>query len=199
MAKPNVSAQRIQKLRERTGAGIIDCKRALEEAGGDLERAVMLLRERGQKVAQAKQERLTREGQVGVYVHSNGKVAALVSVACETDFVARTDDFKTLAHDLALHVTALNPRYLKPENVPPDVVEAERQLYRRQLEGQRKPAAVQEKIIAGKLEKFYAEACLLRQPFVKDDSMTVEDLLKQAVAKLGENIQVTDFCRLTIV
>lgn len=194
---PEVDAKLVQTLREQTGAGIMECKRALAEARGDIRRAVEILRGRGQKVVQAKQDRETREGRLGVYVHTNGKVGAIVALACETDFVARTEDFQTLARDLAMQVTASVPRYLRPEDIPAEVVAAESEIYARQMEPG-KPASVREKIAAGKLEKFFAEVCLLKQPFIKDEGITVQQLLDRTVAKLGENIQITGFSRLTV-
>lgn len=173
----------------------MDAKRALEAADGDVAKAIDHLRRAGRKVAAAKSERAVTEGVVGAYIHANHKVGALVAVACETDFVARTDDFRQLAHDLAMHVAALNPQYLKPEDVPAEVVAKETDIYRAQLKAEGKPAAKWDTIIAGKLKKFYAEVCLLEQPFVKDDSKTIGQLIVEAVARLGENIQVRGFSR----
>jgi elongation factor Ts len=150
------------------------------------------------KMAAAKSERTVKEGVVGTYLHANGKVAALVAVACETDFVARTKDFQDLAHDLAVHVAAANPQYLQPSDVPADVVAKEREIYQQQLKTEGKPEKMWDNIIEGKLKKFYADTCLLNQTYVKDDSLTITELVQQGVAKLGENIQVVSFSRLAI-
>lgn len=191
-----IKNETIRQLRETTGASIMEIKRALEQTQGDLAKAVDVLRRQGKKIAHQKAGRTAREGIVGSYVHANGKVAALVSVACETDFVARNADFQELAHDLALHIAAMAPAYRSPEDVPTEIVEHEREIARDQMADQKKPAAVMEKIVQGKLEKFYAEHCLSEQPFVKDDSLTIGDLLEQAMAKLGEKIEVREFIRL---
>lgn len=191
-----ISIQDIQKLRELTGSGMMDAKRALTSAKGDLDAAVKELRRAGMKIAEKKQDRATKQGLVGHYVHTDGKIAALVAVACETDFVARTDDFVTLAHDLALHVAAMNPLYIDPEQVPSDIIEKEKTVYREQMIREGKPAHLVDKIIEGKIQTYYSAVCLMRQPFVKDDSKTVGDLVKEYVAKLGENIRITNFSRL---
>ncbi|MBI4089950.1 MAG: elongation factor Ts [Candidatus Kerfeldbacteria bacterium] len=193
-----VDVSTIAKLRQRTGVGVAAAKRALETAAGDFDRAIEILRKSGQKVADSKLGRATREGLVGHYVHVNGKIAALVVVTCETDFVARSEAFQTLAHDLALHVAAANPRFLRPEDVPAEVVAKEQEIYREQLTADRKPAAVLEKIVAGKLEKFFEETCLLRQRFVRDENLTVAQLVSTAVQQLGENIQIREFIRLSV-
>lgn len=180
----------IKKLREETGAGVLAAQKALVESQGDFNKAVMILRKSGQKVAATKVERATHEGVIGHYVHATGKVAALVAVACETDFVARSDAFRELAHDLALHAAAARPRYVRREEIPEDVLEREREVAQAELAAAKKPEAMWDKIIAGKLDKFAGEACFLEQPFVKDDSITVAQLVEQAIMKLGENIQV---------
>lgn len=194
----NITTTDIQKLREQTGVGMMDAKKALTAANGDMTTAIEALRKKGRKIAVAKSARAVKEGAVGTYLHTNGKIAALVAVACETDFVARTDAFQTLTKDLAMHVAAMNPAYLKPADVPAEIVAKEREIYRAQLKAEGKPAAMGEKIILGKLKKFYRDACLLEQPFVKDDALTVGQLIEAAIAKLGENIQVTSFSRLAI-
>ncbi len=187
----------VKALREKTGAGIMDCKKALAEAGGDLEKAVDLLRQKGLATAARKAERATNEGLIGSYVHAGGKIGVLIEVTCETDFVARTDEFKALAKDLALHVAASNPLYLRREEVSSSLIEKEREIYRAQVQESGKPEKVWEKIIDGKLEKFYEDVCLLEQVFVRDEEgkLRVQDLLTQAVARLGENIAIRRFVR----
>lgn len=194
----NITTADIQKLREQTGVGMMDAKKALTAAEGDMTAAVEALRKKGQKIAASKSDRAVKEGAVGTYVHSNGKIAALVAVACETDFVARTDAFQELIKDLAMHVAAMNPAYLKPEDVPADVVAKEQEIYREQLLAEGKPEAMLEKILPGKLKKFYSDTCFLEQAFVKDDSLTIAQLVESTIAKLGENIQVTAFSRLAV-
>lgn len=194
----SISTADIQALRDQTGVGMMDAKKALTAANGDVPAAVEVLRKKGQKLAAAKSERTVKEGAIGTYLHSNGKIAALVAVACETDFVARTENFQTLAKDLAMHVAAMNPTYLKAADVPGAVTAKEEEIYRAQLKDEGKPEAMIGKILPGKMKKFYSEVCLLDQPFVKDDAMTVGQLVESAVTKLGENIQVTAFSRLKI-
>jgi len=193
-----VTTQDIQKLRLATGAGLMAAKGALQEAAGDFEKAVDLLRKRGVKVAAGKGDRVTSQGLVEAYIHGGGTLGVLVEVACETDFVARTDTFKELAHDLALQVAAANPQYLAPENVPAEVVAREQSVYAEQLKEQGKAGAMAEKIIQGKLAKFYQEVCLLQQPFFKDDSKTVGEVVTHTIATLGENIKVKRFVRFSL-
>jgi len=188
----------IKKLREKTGAGVISCQKALEEAGGNLEKAEEILRKKGEKVAAAKSERTTKAGLIGVYLHSNEKIAALVELACETDFVARNSEFRELAHDLAMQVAAANPSYLSPEDVPKDILEKEKEIYQEEVAKEKKPPQILEKIIAGKLEKFFENVCLLKQPFIKDQNIKIEDLIKSKIARLGENIQIKRFIRFEI-
>lgn len=188
----------IQWLRQQTGVGMMEAKKALTAVNGDRDQAIENLRKAGKKIAASKSTRQVKEGVIGSYVHSNGKVAALVALACETDFVARTDDFKHLAHDLAVHVAAANPLYLQPSDIPPSVIAKEEEIYREQLVAEGKPAAMHDKIIPGKLAKFYSETCLLQQLYVKDDAVTIAQLLEHAVSKLGENVQITSFARLMI-
>lgn len=185
----------IMTLRNATGAGVLDAKKALEECGGDVSKAAEALRKKGQAKAAARQERTTREGLVGHYIHATGKVGALVEVACETDFVARSDEFKSLVHDLAMHVTASNPLYLSLEDIPPEVLAKEKEIATAEFAGSGKPAAVIEKIAEGKLAKYYADTCLLNQPFIKDEDVTVAERIQQAIVKTGENIVVRRFCR----
>jgi len=189
----------IQKLREQTGAGMMAAKKALEEASGDFDKAVDLLRQRGVKVAASKGSRATGQGLVEAYIHMGGKLGVLVELACETDFVARTDKFKELAHDLAMHVAASNPLYLEPSEIPMEVIAHEKQIYTEQLaaEGKKKGEMV-EKIIEGKLAKFYQEVCLLQQPFFKNDKLTVADVITAAIAAIGENIKVKRFARFAL-
>lgn len=201
MSKNNmatITTADIQALRQQTGVGMMEAKKALTTANGDTVLAIENLRKSGKKLAASKSERTVKEGRIGTYIHANGKIAALVAVACETDFVARTDDFAALAHDLALHVAASNPKYTQPSDVPLEVLEKEQEIYREQLKAEGKPEKMWDNIIEGKVKKFYADVCLLNQPYVKDDSMTVQELVQQAVTKLGENIQVASFSRLAI-
>ena len=188
-----IKASDVKRLREATGAGMMDCKKALDEAGGDLDRAVDVLRKRGVAKAAKKVARETAEGLIGSYVHSNGKIATLVELNCESDFVARNQEFQQLLRDLCMQVAAANPLALTPEDMPEDVVEKEREIYRSEAEG--KPDHVIDRMVDGKLRKFYEDNCLLEQPFVKDDKVKIKDLLTQKIAKLGENIRVRRFVR----
>lgn len=188
----------IKKLREICGAGIVDCQKVLAEAKGDFNKALEILRKKGQQVAAKKQDRLAHEGLIGVYVHSNEKVAALVEVNCETDFVARNPEFKEFVHDLAMQIVAMNPLYLSPEEIPQEVIEKEKEIYKEQLKDEKKPANIINKIIEGKLEKYYQEVCLFRQPYIKDDKITIEELLQQKIAKIGENIIIKRFVRYSL-
>ena len=188
----------IMKLRNLTGAGIVDCQKALEESGGDYDKAIELLRKRGQKVAAAKQERETKEGIIHAYIHGQGRVGVLVEISCETDFVARNDEFKAFAHDVAMHIAAANPLYVKPEDIAAEVIEKEKEIYKEQMAGENKPDEIKEKIIVGKLNKYYQETCVLNQQFIKDDSQTIQQLLQGIIAKTGENIQIRRFCRFSL-
>ncbi len=194
----NVPAQLVKELRERTGAGFNDCRNALAEAKGDVERAIDVLRRKGQAAAQKKSQREASEGLVGHYIHAGGKIGVVVEVNCESDFVARTDDFQRLCHDLAMHIAALDPRYVRREEVTPEILEHEREIYREQARSTGKPDAVIEKIVNGKMEKFYEENCLYEQHFIKDESLTVSELINQMIAKLAENISVRRFVRLKV-
>jgi elongation factor Ts len=193
-----VNPNKIKELREKTGAGVMEIKKALSESSGDEEEAIEILRKSGQKIAAKKQDRLTGQGLIGSYVHSNGKVASLVEVNCETDFVARNMEFRELIHDLAMQVAATNPLYLKPEDVPEDVLEKEKEIARESLKKEGKPKEIIEKIVQGKINKFYQEFCLLKQLFIKDDKKTVEQLVTEKIAKLGENIQIKRFVYFSI-
>jgi len=191
----DVSAKLIAELRARTGAGMMDCKKALEEAGGDLEKAAELLRSRGAAKADKRSGRTASEGLIEAYVHFNGKVAVLVEVNCETDFVARTDDFRQLAKDVALHIASARPIAVRIEDLPAEVVEREKRIYEAQVAEEKKPDAVKAKIVEGRLKKFYEESVLLEQKFVKDDTRTVGDLVTQLAANTGEKVQVRRFAR----
>jgi len=191
--------QIVVKLRNQTGAGMMDCKKALDEANGDYDKAIDILRQKGElKAAKKIEERTAKEGIVYSYIHSNNKAGAMVALACETDFVARTEDFKNLAHEIAMQVVAMMPDYLKPEDVPADVLDHEKGIYAEQLKNEGKPENIIEKIMSGKLEKFYAEVCLLKQPYIKDDAVTIEELISQYIAKTGEKIEIARFVRFQI-
>jgi len=191
-----ISAQQVKELRQMTGAGLMDCKRALAEAGGDPEKARMLLREKGLARAQKKSARQTAEGAIISYVHGEGRIGVLLELACETDFVARSEEFRKLGKELAMQVAAMSPRFVAPQDVPEAVVQAERELYLQQCAD--KPEKIQERIVAGKLQKFYEQVCLLKQPYIRDDSRRVEDLVNDVIARLGENIQVRRFARMEL-
>lgn len=188
----------IKALRERTGAGIVEVKKALEEAGGDEEGAIRILRERGAAKAVKKTDREAKEGVISTYVHSNGRVSAMVKLLCETDFVARNEDFQSLGRDIAMHVAAMNPSVLRPEDVPEEAVSSEREIWTEELRKAGKPEEMIEKILEGKERKLREETALLTQSFVKDPDRTVTDLLSENVQKIGENIQVGDFVRYEI-
>jgi elongation factor Ts len=196
--KPNISAQQVKELRDRTGAGFTACRDALVEAKGNMDQAVDVLRKKGQAAAAKKAQRATSEGLVSSYIHAGGKIGVLVEVDCESDFVARTEDFQRLCHDVAMHVAALDPRFLRREEVTQDVLDREREIYREQAKATGKPEAVIEKIVAGKMEKFYEENCLYEQHFIKDEGVTVKELVDQSIAKLGENITIRRFSRFKV-
>jgi len=190
-----IPAALVKALRDATGAGMMECKAALQEANGDLEEAKLILRKRGLAQAGKKSGRAMREGLIGYYLHMGGKIGVLVELNCESDFVARTEDFQTLLRELSLQVAAANPTYVRREDVPADVLERERSVYRAQMENSGKPPAVIEKIVEGKLGSFYEQACLLDQPSIRDPKQTVTVLIQAAIAKLGENISVARFVR----
>ena len=190
-----ITAALVKKLRDATGAGMMECKAALTEAGGSLDDATTILRKRGLASATKKAGRTTNEGLIGHYIHMGGKIGVLVEVNCESDFVARTDDFQSLTREIAMHIAAANPQYVRREEVPADIIERERSIYRSQLEDQKKPAAVIDKIIEGKLGSFYEQVCLLDQPSIRDPKLTIGQLVQQAIAKMGENISVPRFVR----
>jgi len=188
----------IKKLRDETGASVTLCKTCLEKAEGDFEKARALLREYGVEIARKKSTRTTNEGMIGAYVHSNGKLATLVPIRCETDFVARTPEFQELGKDLAMHIAAMAPDYVRPEDIPEEVLQKERAIESAKLAKEGKPADMVEKILEGKIEKFYEHVTLLKQPFVKDDSKNIEQLLQEKIQKLGENIEIGEFVRLVL-
>lgn len=194
----SISAQQVALLRSQTGAGMMDAKTALEETAGDLEKAAELLRKKGIAKAAKKADRETHEGRVHTYIHSNSKLGAMVEVLCETDFVARTESFIAFCHDLALHVSASDPQYLSRADVPTELIEKEKEIYRAEMAAQNKPVDVIEKIIEGKLNKWFSEIVLLEQTFIKDDEKTIEDLLKEQIATLGENMQIKRFVRMSV-
>jgi elongation factor Ts len=193
-----ITAQLVKELRQATGAGVMDCKEALEANAGDLDKAVAYLREKGMEDAAKRAGREAKEGLIGSYIHAGSRVGALVEVNCETDFVAKTDEFQELAHDLAMQVVAAKPSYLTPEHVPAAVLEEEKAKYREEMQDSGKPDHIIERIVEGKLQKFYEETCLTEQPFIKDTAITVGDLVKQKNALLGENIVVRRFVRLEV-
>ena len=190
-----ITAEMVKQLRDKTGAGMMDCKGALAEANGDMEKAVEILRKKGVASATKRAGRATKEGVVGHYIHMGGKVGVLVEVNCETDFVARTDDFQALAKEIAMHIAAADPRYVSRDQVPAAELEKEKDIYRGQFEGSGKPANVVDKIVEGKLGSYYSQVCLLDQPSVRDPNVTVQQMLQAATAKTGENITVTRFVR----
>jgi elongation factor Ts len=194
----NISASQVKELREKTGAPMMDCKQALSEAKGNLEEAVVLLRKRGVSVAAKKATRVTSEGSVSSYIHAGGKIGVLVEVNCESDFVARTEDFKELIHDIAMHIAASDPKYVRKEDVTPEAYAREKEIYLAQAIASGKPPNIAEKMVAGKMEKFYEEVCLLEQPFIKDQTVSIGQLIATKVGKLGENIAVRRFARFKV-
>lgn len=190
----SITAEMVKQLREKTGAGMMECKKALTEANGDFEKAIEVLRKKGISAAEKRAGRAASEGIIGSYIHMD-KIGVLVEVNCETDFVARTDDFRALVKDIAMHIAAANPRYLSREDVPAEVIEKEKEIYKEQIKG--KPEHIMDKIVEGKLEKFYNENCLLEQIFVKDPEQkkTIKEIVTEAIAKMGENIVVKRFVR----
>lgn len=190
-----ITAEMVKELREKTGAGMMECKKALEATNGDMEKAILFLRERGMAAAQKKASRTAKEGLITSYIHAGGKIGVLVEINCETDFVARNDDFKELAKDIAMQIAAVKPLYVKREDVPEDVLAKEKEIYLTQAKNSGKPEKVWDKIVEGKLESYYQEVCLYEQPFIKDPKIKIKDLIAQAVGKIGENIQVKRFVR----
>ena len=194
----SISATLVKELRDKSGAPMMDCKTALVEAGGDLEQAHRILRQKGQATAVKRSSKATSEGAVGSYIHAGGRIGVLIEVNCETDFVARTADFQTLVKDLAMHIAASEPRVVDRDEVTEDVLNEEREIYRQQAAASGKPPAVVEKIVAGRMEKFYQEFCLMEQPFVRDPNLTVKDVVHNVIAKTGENIRVRRFARFVL-
>jgi len=194
----NISANQVKELREKTGAPMMDCKQALTEAKGDLEQAVVLLRKKGVSVAAKKAMRVTSEGSVTSYIHAGGKIGVLVEVNCESDFVARTEDFKELVHDIAMHIAASDPKFIRKEDVTTAAYEREKDIFRSQAAATGKPPQVVEKIVEGKMSKFYEEVCLYEQPFIKDQTVSIAQLLATKIGKLGENIAVRRFARFKV-
>lgn len=191
----SISASLVKELRERTGAGMMDCKKALSETGGDLEKAVDYLREKGLAAAAKKAGRIAAEGLVEAYIHGAGRIGVLVEVNCETDFVAKTEEFKALARDVAMQIAAAKPEFVRREEVPAEAVEREREVLRAQALNEGKPEKIVDKMVEGRIEKYYKEVCLLEQPFIKNPDVTVQQLLTEKVAKIGENISIRRFTR----
>ncbi len=194
----DISAAQVKELREKTGAGMMDCKSALKDTGGDVDKAVEHLRKSGVLKASKKADRATGEGIIASYVHAGSKLAVLVEINCETDFAARSDQFQMFAKDLAMHIAAQDPVVVSREELPAGILDKEREIYREQALKDGKPEKIVDKIVDGRIEKYYAEACLLEQPFVKDGDVTIEDLLKQTVATLGENMRIRRFVRMKL-
>jgi elongation factor Ts len=193
-----ISATMVRDLREKTGAGMMDCKKALSETGGDFEKAVDYLRQKGLATAAKRAGRVASEGRIGSYIHAGGKIGVMVEVNCETDFVAKTDDFQAFAKDIAMQIAASNPLFVRREDVLPEILEREREIYRVQAREAGKPEKVMEKIIEGKIEKFYGEVCLMEQVFVKDTDVKIQDLLNGLIGKLGEKIEIRRFARFQV-
>jgi len=185
----------VKELREKTGAGMMDCKEALTVSGGDFEKAIDCLRKKGMSAATKRSSKAAKDGVIASYIHMGGKIGVLVEVNCETDFVAKTDDFRLLAKELTMHIAAANPRYLKSEDIPPDVLEREKEIYRSQVMAEKKTEKIWDKIIEGKLKKYYEDVCLLDQKFIKDTAITVGTLVSNMIAKTGENIVIRRFMR----
>ncbi len=193
-----ISASMVKDLREKTGAGMMDCKKALAESGGDFQKAVDYLRQKGLATAAKRAGRIASEGRIGSYIHTGGKIGVMVEVNCETDFVAKTDEFQLFAREVAMHIAAANPAYVRREEVPPEALEREKEIYRAQARDAKKPEKIMEKIVEGKLEKYYGEVCLLEQPFVRDPDVTIQDLLNGLIGKLGEKVEIRRFVRFQV-
>lgn len=193
-----ITAQLVKELRDKTGAGMMECKKALTEAKGNLEEAVIVLRKRGMASADKKSARTTKQGLIGTYVHPGSQLGVLIEVNCESDFVARTEDFQDLVRDLAMQVAAADPRFVRREEVTPEILEKEKEIARDRARAEGKPEKILDRIVEGRLEKYYEETVLLEQPFIKDPQVTIQDLVKQKIAKLGENITVSRFTRMKV-
>lgn len=194
----DITAALVNELRQRTGAGMMECKKALVEAKGDIGEAEVILRKRGIAGASKKAGRVTRQGLIGTYIHAGGQLGVMVEVNCESDFVARTDDFKELVHDVAMHIAAADPKFLRREEVPASLIEKEKEIARDRARNEGKPEKVLDRIVEGRISKFYEEVCLLDQPFVKEATVTIDQLVKQKVAKLGENIGIARYVRFKV-
>lgn len=188
----------IKQLRAETGAGMVDVKEALDEAGGDSDKARELLRKKGLKIAAKKQARETGQGIIDAYIHPPGRIGAMVTLLCETDFVARNDEFKNLAHEIAKQVAAMNPKYLKSEDVAQEELDKEKEIYKEQMKDEKKPDEVIEKILEGKMQKYFEQVCLLEQPYIMDDKKKIKDLITEGTAKLGEKIEIREFSRIEL-
>ena len=195
---PKIDAKLVKELREKSGAPMGDCLKALQEANGDMENAFVVLRKRGMASAAKKASRTTNEGAVGTYIHAGGKIGVLLELNCESDFVARTDDFQELLKDVSMHIAAVDPRYVSKDDVTPADIDREKEIYRAQAASSGKPANIIERMLEGKMSKFYEEVCLLEQPFIKEQSLSIQQLIAQKVAKLGENISVRRFARFKV-
>lgn len=190
-----IKAELVKELRQRTGIGMMECKQALQESKGDIDKAIVILRKKGYARAQSKMSRETAEGIISSYIHLNGKIGVLLEVNCESDFVARNDEFKELVKNIAIHIAASNPRYVSSEEISPEILEQEKDIIEEQFKDSKKPPEIIEKIIQGKLGKFYEEVCLLDQPYIKDDKVSVKQFVASYIAKFGENIQISRFAR----
>ena len=194
----DITADKVKDLRERTGIGMMECKSALTESGGDMEKAIEILRKKGHARAEAKASREASQGVVGAYIHTNGRIGVLVEINCESDFVARNAEFQELVKEIAMQICAAKPRYVSSDQIPADLLAAEKEIIKAQLGDMKKPPEIMEKIVTGKLGKFFEEVCLLDQPYIREDKIKVRDLVSQAVAKIGENIKVRRFARFEI-
>ncbi len=193
-----ITAHLVNELRQRTGIGMMDCKKALLEAEGDLEKAIVILRKKGMARAKDKMSRRASDGLVSAYIHMNGKLGVLVEVNCESDFVSRNEEFQGLVKNVAMHIAAANPSYVSPDQIPSETLDEEKEIIRSQLKDSNKPPEIMDKIVAGKLNKYYSEICLLNQPFIKDDKLTIEQLVATYISKFGENIQIKRFARFNL-
>ncbi len=191
----DISSEQVRELREKTGAGMMDCKKALVESSGNIDKAIVFLREKGLASAEKKSARATKEGVVSSYIHGNGRIGVMIEVNCETDFVARNEKFQSFVKDVAMHVAAMSPRYVREEDIPEDVKKSEMEIYKKQTEGSGKPANVIEKIVEGRFKKFCEEVCLLNQPYVKNPDQKIQDYIKENISVIGENISVKRFVR----